>query len=167
MSARLEDPTPVLTEYLDAHLTLMGRRMPSGWIYNGPLDLVRREATAYTRIATYDAEVWNYTGSPRECFRDALLLAARNAEELTYVEGYAYRSLLPCHHAWCITGDREVIDATWDPAGVEYLGIPFWLEYVEDVTSERGYYGILDNWQMNYPLCREPLDPLAVVGSLR
>ncbi len=46
-----------------------------------------------------------------------------------YVEGYAFSSRfpgIPVHHAWCTrVGERIVVDPTWDPVGVAYLGVEF------------------------------------------
>lgn len=90
-----------------------------------------------------------YRGRPRECFRNAYLLAAEAG--LIYVEGFAcYREIgLPVHHAWCVEpGCRTAIDNTWRRIGDEYMGIRFNLDFV--VTSKTG--SVLDDWRGGFPI---------------
>ena len=54
-------------------------------------------------------------------------------------------------HAWAITRDGEVIDPTWDN-GFEYFGVPFDLDYVLKTKVRRKEYGVIDNYQENFPL---------------
>jgi hypothetical protein len=48
------------------------------------------------------------------CFSNAQELVLRR-EGLRYVEGEAWKDgmLFPCHHAWVINEDDQVIDVTW------------------------------------------------------
>ena len=89
-------------------------------------------------------------GKIKECFRNAFLLAVEH--DLTYCEGYAM-GIIPVLHAWCIDEDSHVIDITWDE-GTEYIGVPFSIKYVNKILLERKSYGVIDNWEMKWPLLR-------------
>lgn len=85
-------------------------------------------------------------GTPKQCFRNASQLASRRAD-LTYVEGFAL-SIVPLHHAWCVTEDGVVVDPTWsggnglDP-GAAYYGVAFTREALAREAVRTGYYGVL------------------------
>lgn len=86
----------------------------------------------------------------KECFRNAYLLAVEH--DLTYCEGYAM-GIIPVLHAWCLDKDDLVIDVTWKD-GTEYVGVPFQTKYISRILLERKSYGIIDNWEMKWPLLR-------------
>jgi hypothetical protein len=71
---------------------------------------------------------WKGTGYRRRKAKQCFLNAARFESQygLTYVEGFAH-SIIPVHHAWCVTADGRVVDPTWHDADetTSYLGIPF------------------------------------------
>lgn len=103
-------------------------------------------------------------GEPRQCFRNAALLALGNPA-LCYVEGYAARAGLPLPflHAWAVRGDGLVIDVTWTEAPGEeraYLGVPFRAGYLSRALIGRGRYGLIDVWESGWPLLRGA-DPVA------
>ncbi len=91
-------------------------------------------------------------GKIRECFRNAFYLAD-NGGKYVYVEGYATTkgNPLPVLHAWCINQDSEVVDPTWED-GDEYFGTSFDLNYVRKVILKRKKFGVLDNYEMRFPL---------------
>lgn len=70
-------------------------------------------------------------GAKKDCF-GACARRVLNHDDLTYVEGFAARGHIgPIHNAWCIDGEREVIDPTWDfDERTTYLGIPIATSYV-------------------------------------
>lgn len=61
-------------------------------------------------------------GTPKECFKNAAELT-RKDKSLAYVEGYAYKSGMPVHHAWNVNHEGKVIDNTWQ-CGRLYIGLP-------------------------------------------
>ena len=89
-------------------------------------------------------------GTIKECFRNAYLLAVEH--DLTYCEGYAM-GIIPTLHAWCLDKDGHVIDITWKD-GIEYIGVMFSTKYVNKILLERKSYGVIDNWEMEWPLLR-------------
>jgi hypothetical protein len=94
-------------------------------------------------------------GTPRECFYNSLTLSIEH--NLIYCEGYALSKFIPTMHAWCLDPvTEEVIDTTWT-TGYSYLGVRFDKVYAVAATLKRGYYGLLDNMEQEYPLLR--IDP--------
>jgi hypothetical protein len=84
--------------------------------------LVRKEGRFYLPSPLEDD--WMRL-EPRYCFDNATE-TAEQYEGLVYVEGYAFGAAfpgVPVHHAWNATEDGLVVDTTWDPVGVAYLGI--------------------------------------------
>ena len=89
--------------------------------------------------------------TPRECFMNATNLVLEDPS-LTYVEGFA-AGVIPVHHAWVVDLDGSVIDPTWkDPENSTYFGVPFEREYLLETIQESGYYGLIDNFKMRWPL---------------
>lgn len=69
----------------------------------------------------------------KACFATAARLADAHPGELYYVEGYADPGInglaFPLEHAWCVDGQGRVVDPTWAPVGVAYLGVPLTPEF--------------------------------------
>jgi hypothetical protein len=95
-------------------------------------------------------------GTPKECFRNAYNLC----HKLRYCEGYARYALsvIPLQHAWLLDSDGNVIDTTW-AAGEEYFGLEFPTEFVIKTVLSRGSFGVIDNWEMRWPLLRRGFLP--------
>lgn len=80
---------------------------------------------------------------PRECFRNAGLLALSNPE-LTYVEGVAVAHAIPTAHAWCVTPEGIVVDPTWaNPEEAAYIGIPFKTAFLKRRLADTEGWGII------------------------
>jgi len=82
-------------------------------------------------------------------------LATENPD-YTYVEGYAF-GIIPIVHAWVVDSNGTVVDNTWREDLVEsedraYLGIPLKLSYVNKVIVRREKFGVLDCWELEWPL---------------
>lgn len=91
-------------------------------------------------------------GKKKACFCNAYHLAD-NGGKFTYVEGYASTKGLPFPvlHAWCLTEDGKVVDPTWKD-GEEYFGVSFDLNYVRKIILRRKKFGVIDNYEMHFPL---------------
>ena len=105
-----------------------------------------------------------YTGNPRpkgcgvrkmqdqQCFRNAHIVAMRLPERYAYVEGFAL-GMIPVPHAWLIDMDGKVVDPTWNKETcAEYIGVPLDLRYVNRIILSREVYGVVDNWEHDWPI---------------
>lgn len=87
------------------------------------------------------------------CYKNSALLAIRH--NLIYCEGYAsiYPEQRPMLHAWCINQDGQLFDRTWSHnIEIAYFGIPMKTAYVKKMRKACGSFGILDQWQLGYPI---------------
>lgn len=62
-----------------------------------------------------------------QCYLNARRLVKRRPEDFTYVEGIALLNDdgIWRGHAWCIDNEGYVVDNTWNPVGLRYIGVPF------------------------------------------
>jgi len=90
-------------------------------------------------------------GKKKECFKNAFDLCEREDGYLRYVEGYAYSFGFPMLHAWAIDPGNYVYDPTWED-GKAYYGVTFPLHYVREIILKRKAWGVLDCWEIGYPL---------------
>lgn len=88
-------------------------------------------------------------GVMKECFKNAFDLCA--ATDWTYCEGYAMGEFFPMLHGWAVDNEGFAIDPTWKD-GRMYFGVvlPHW--YVVRTIVKRKPYGVLDAWELHYPL---------------
>lgn len=131
------------------------RNPPEGFIFSGPHDLVRRHGV-FCQPTKKPREIeW---GEWQLCYMNAYRLADGNPD-LTYVEGFA-TAMFPVAHAWVVTPEGRVIDNTWRDAGESkvslrhraYIGIPLKIEYVKKIIAARGVYGVLEAYELDWPL---------------
>jgi len=115
-------------------------------------DLVLQHGRLFTRKALPRGQ-WLCT--PQACYANAL--SAALTDGWAYVEGFATprRGALAVLHAWVINPKNPAVayDPTW-PWGHEYFGIPFRLDYVLGVHGKTGHPGVLDAWELGWPLLR-------------
>ncbi|GEM_PF-2081179 len=85
------------------------------------------------------------TMPPRDCFTNAATLA--ESKGWGYAEGYALRGF-PTHHAWCVTPEGRVVDATWDPPGDAYFGVAIQPAALAAHLARTGRHGLFtDHWR--------------------
>lgn len=87
------------------------------------------------------------------CYKNSALFAIHH--DLIYCEGYAsiYPEQRPMLHAWCVSRDGRLFDRTWSHnVEIAYFGIPMKTAYVKKMRKACGSYGILDQWQLGYPI---------------
>ena len=81
----------------------------------------------------------------KQCFANAAQLSLEHG--WLYVEGYASSGKLgiPLLHAWNVTKDGKLVDATWDePETSEYFGVAFNKTDMSRWLVKLGHYGLLD-----------------------
>ena len=115
-------------------------------------DLVVQHGRAYTIQPLPDGE-W-FRGL-QACYANALQAAITG--KWVYVEGFAIpaKGDLAVLHAWVTSPKNPLVahDPTWRN-GREYLGIPFRLDYVLRTQKRAGHPGVLDAWELGWPLLR-------------
>lgn len=108
-------------------------------------------------------------GSPKQCYWNCQELVFKR-KNLTYVEGYAIAPQvpIPVSHAWLLTPEAYVIDPTWNPPGVVYLGIPLSTNWVksflksrEQTTNTQNLSIFEGNYLEEYSLLKNGLPPNA------
>ena len=89
------------------------------------------------------------------CYANAL--SAAMTGRWVYVEGFAIpaKGGLAVLHAWVTDPKNPAVayDPTWRN-GREYFGIPFQLYYVLRMHNKTGHPGVLDAWELSWPLLR-------------
>lgn len=139
----------ILAAFLEAQREAWTR---TGLAYRGPADFVLRHGEWFEpRELPPEYE----PGAPRACYGNAIIAAVR--WDLAYVEGWALTPVLPLpvQHAWNADAAGGVVDTTWPPGGLAYLGCRFAVERADDCTWE-GDQNVLDDWRRGWPLLKEP-----------
>lgn len=122
-----------------------------GLAYRGPADFVLRHGRWWTprpRPAGLPQAM------PRACYGNAIGGAVLYG--FRYVQGYAVHSAapdLPVPHAWNADAGGNVVDLTWNPVGIAYLGVELSAERADDGTWN-GDADPLDDWRRGWPLLR-------------
>lgn len=134
---------------LNAELAL--HRMIVGPAFSTIADLVLKYGYMFSRQPLPKGRWQRGLGA---CYGNALWAARR--KRYIYVEGYAISeggSGLAQHHAWVTDPANPSVayDPTWGQ-GVEYFGIPFRLEYVLTMFEKAGHPGLLDIFELGFPL---------------
>lgn len=99
-------------------------------------------------------------GRKKECFFNAGNLALNSGrlhpKLYRYIEGFAWMpESIPVMHAWCVDRKGKVIDPTWDyHPNTVYFGVCFDADYLLDVISCTGNWGILGPDNPYIPLLR-------------
>ena len=146
-----------LREYLKFSVAARRRLMPEQVAINGYCgfeDFVLRNGQSWPYRRT------KHTGRPKECFRNAFLLAEQHPDQFVYAEGYAVLVLLPVHHAWCV--DREtgfVVDPTWRVGHRTpfYFGVPVKRQFLRKIIlATEVWTGAIDVPQLRFPIITTP-----------
>src|ERR1035441_10278728 len=137
------------------------RAVNVGQVHNGMIvgpafatvrDLVVRHGRAYN---SKPLPRGRWSRGLQACYANALHAAMTG--RWVYVEGFAIpdKGGLAVLHAWVTNLKNPVVayDPTWG-TGREYFGIPFRLDYVLRMHEKTGRPGILDTWELGWPLLR-------------
>ena len=137
------------------------RAINAGQIQNGMIvgpafatvrDLVLHHGRAYANKSLPQGE---WARDSQACHANALHAAMTG--RWVYVEGFAIpaKGDLAVLHAWVTNPKNPVVahDPTWGN-GREYFGIPFRLDYVLRMHQKTGHPGVLDAWELGWPILR-------------
>lgn len=102
--------------------------------YNSYVDLILSEGTEFTKIYPHKSELMN----PKSCYYNCYTVALIDPE-VFYCEGYAMPKdiQIAFEHAWLINKNFEVIEVTWDFSEVEYYGVAFKSDWLQDFIEQR------------------------------
>jgi len=119
-----------------------------GWPYLCVEDFVLRNGRYMGNMSPLPNGVRR--GSLGNCFKNAFELALE--KNWTYCEGYAV-AVIPISHAWVLDDKGNVIDPTWKE-GTDYFGVEIPLSYATKTILRREAYGVIDAWEIGYPLLK-------------
>lgn len=119
---------------------------PKGFIYSNIYDFVLKNGSEHIP----NDPIINM-GEKGMCFMNSFNLVENKNGSLRYVEGYAYKVCIPMLHAWAIDENNYVYDPTWKD-GKAYYGVTFPLDYVRKIILRRKKWGVLDCWEIGWPL---------------
>lgn len=153
--------------FLEAQATLM-RKIHSkpDWKYGGFEELVL-DCGTLIKAKPLPRNIKH--GSPKQCYWNCQELVFKR-KNLTYVEGYAIapQVSIPVAHAWLLTPEGYVIDPTWHPLGIVYLGvllstdwIKSFLELRKQTTNIQNFSIFQGNYLEKYSLLKNGLPPNA------
>ena len=94
-------------------------------------------------------------GKIQQCYMNTFHLA--EGSKFIYCEGMAM-GIIPTMHGWCVDADGLVYDPTWKDDCLAYFGVRLRLDYVMKTIFKKQTYGVLDNWESNWPILRD--DPM-------
>ena len=135
-----------IKDYLKFVQKARGNRKPKGWEYTCIEDFILKNGRKM-KIEPLPEGIKR--GEPRQCFKNAFLLALENG--FTYCEGYANSVVpLPLMHAWCVDKNGIVIDPTWED-GKDYFGVEIPMEIANRIILKSGHYGVIDTWDLKFP----------------
>ncbi len=155
----------MLKQYLEKKVDLMRKINPKskGWKYGGFEELVLDLGIKTFAIALpSDIEL----GQPKSCYFNCQEII-KNRLDLIYCEGFATTPELPLafYHAWLLNSQGHAIDPTWQPPGIEYMGVAFKKEWVVNFIGQRQhpeeYLSVFEgNFLEKYSLLKQGL-PIA------
>jgi len=142
-----------LLEHLQSICKMMSIKNQSDWKYSCMEHFVLENGQMFHSITPRNPSI---KGIPKQCFGNAGKLFMDDhffgEKKYSYVEGYAYGSVLPVQHAWLITHKGAVIETTWPSNGDAYYGVIIPWPYFRKIVNERQSGGIIDNMEMQFPL---------------
>lgn len=125
-----------LRQYLEDRAAVIRQiRSNLGWKYAGVEDIVLSYGVEMSAIPL---PVNVPPGRQKTCYHTCQSISF-SRKDLTYVEGYALSAEVPfaAEHAWLINTNGEVIDPTWNPPGLAYLGIPLKTKWLKSILDSR------------------------------
>jgi hypothetical protein len=143
---------PITEQLREANAAQVAHGMIVGPAFATVRDLVLRHGRSFTRKRLPPGR---WSREPQACYANAL--GAAMTRGLVYVEAFATAKpgALAVLHSWVTDAKDPTIayDPTWK-TGHEYVGIPFRLDYVLRMRAKAGHPGVLDIWELGWPLLR-------------
>ena len=139
-----------LTGYLKSISKFREEHKPEGWKYGSAEEFVLKNGQPFKSVPVPADMI---CGEMKMCFQNASTASGPHTG-YQYAEGYALKpGLIPMNHAWLVDDDDNAIDITWeyDP-DTAYYGIIFPHDYLWETLEKKKTYGIIDNYEMNFPL---------------
>lgn len=104
-------------------------------------------------------------GEPQRCYQNVVETVERRrwrkgGKPFVYAEGFCSTGVIPFNHAWGLDPDG-VVELTLRPqAGLDvraeaYWGVAFDQRFVLETLEARDRYGVIDAWDLGYPLLRD------------
>jgi hypothetical protein len=114
----------------------------SGCKYSNVYEMVLDLGQSFPTISTVKYK----QGQIKACYENSLQLSKKHG--FIYCEGFAVSKIagFPLEHAWCIDGDKKVVDITWDD-GIEYFGVCFSTKFVRDLYKKTGRYSVFGDYR--------------------
>ena len=154
-----------IKEFLKYTVTLREQmKKPPGFAVNSMEEFTLKYGRTYAPVTPGEykafAERLHLPWRRQFCFSNAAQLAFEFPSEFVYCEGYA-TAFFPVNHAWLIVkATGRVLDVTWDYSPEhEYIGVPFKAEFMRKHLLAKGTYGLLDDWQNDWPLLSIKFNP--------
>ena len=141
--------TKEIKTYLE-QVTKLNNKCPCNWLYSSIEHLVLtlgREMELTLPLLPIKE------GKMGQCFKNASTLAIERGWQ--YCEGFAF-GIIPVLHAWCLF-DGKVVDPTWQDPDSKYFGVTISQEVMHKIHLQRGKYGVLDSWDIGFPLLKGEL----------
>ena len=157
MAPRKPEESSLLT-HIKNGATLLEKQSKGNMLYKSIYHFVLECGRHYKIRESYPEELRKIPFMAGRCFANSQeLIRSFPAIDLTYVEGYASVEeegeciIISGLHAWLLDGDQKVIDPTFPDEGIEYYGVPFNWDYVEEVTSQQPGASVI-NQSPGFPL---------------
>lgn len=154
---------PIIANYLEQYVVFVNdvlKRRREGYHYICVEDFVLQNGEAFTPDKL--KRPYKY-GKLKECYGNAAKLALLY-DNLTYVEGFGYRNILPVMHAWCVDENGLVVDPTWrwGRKGTQWESMEgelFGVRIPKDILTEKllrtRTYGVIDDFASHWPLLQK------------
>ena len=153
-----------LTEFLVTMAAFNSAKKPNGFKYKNMYEFILKNGNLHKIIEAEYTPIYKM-GKKKECFTNAYNLVDNFPDKLTYVEGYACSVSIPIYHAWAVSKTGHVFDPTWN-GGKAYYGVEFPLDYVRKTILKRKCWGVIDAWEIGWPLLTGE-DPYPTEGGDR
>jgi len=160
MTMKSHESVTAIRDWLVSYLKAVPGLASENYAYRSKEDFVLRHGRPYEPQSL--PQIYR-RGARRACFHNSRKLAVRH--RIRYVEGFAVPEEVatPIHHAWCISGDDEVVDVTWSKPGKLYFGVVIPIDLVNASSCARLQKGngVLDDWPDKWPILQKAFTPEA------